>query len=75
MTTKKRVSRKKKIVLPTRGVVRGKKHDERLKRAYQDWKSGKENSLKELSEKHHLHQGDISKYITLQINLSKKQTA
>ena len=63
----------RKKILPTRNTIKGKNHNARLKMAYRDWKSGKENSLKQLSEKHHLHQGDISKYITIQIKLSKEK--
>lgn len=56
----------------TRGIVKGKNQHQRMEKAYQDWKSGKENSLKQLADKYHLHIPDVSKYITTQMQLSKK---
>ena len=52
-------------------VLRGKRKEKRLEKAYQEWKKGKTNSLKELSVKHGLHIPDVSAYITNQFNLSK----
>ena len=63
----------KKKNVRTRGMVKGKNQHERMEKAYQDWKCGKENSLKELADKYHLHIPDVSKYITTQMQLSKKQ--
>lgn len=63
----------KKKNLRTRGVVKGKNQQERMESAYNEWKSGKENSLQILADKYHLHIPDVSKYISSQIQLGKKQ--
>lgn len=54
-------------------TIRGKTQEERIEKAYQEWKSGENNSLKELAEKYKLHIPDVSKYITNQLKLNKKQ--
>ena len=52
-------------------VLRGKRKEKKLEKAYQEWKKGKTGSLKELSLKHGLHIPDVSTYITKQFELSK----
>ena len=54
-------------------VLRGKRKEKRLEKAYQEWKKGKTGSLKELSAKHGLHIPDISTYITKQFKLSNQK--
>lgn len=45
--------------------------ERRMQQAYLEWKTGKENSLKQLAKKYKLHIPDISRYITMQFELSK----
>ena len=57
----------------TSGIVKGKTKEQRLEKAYQEWKTGKQNSLKTLSDKYHIHIPIISKYITEKMNISKNK--
>lgn len=63
--------KKPKKIFHTRKNVRGKDRHERMEKAYQEWKLGKTSSLKELADKYKIHVPDISRYITMQFELSK----
>lgn len=55
----------------TRKEIAGNNRHKRLEKAYEEWKTGKSNSLDELATKYQLHVPDISKYITMQFELLK----
>lgn len=61
----------KKNVGHTRKQISGQDRHKRMEKAYNEWKSGKPNSLQELADKYHIHVPDISKYITMKIELLK----
>jgi len=46
---------------------------ENLEKAYQEWKLGNCGSLQEISEKYKFYRKDISKYITLKLQLNKNK--
>lgn len=52
--------------------ISGKKKQERLENAYQEWRLGKSKSDKELAEKYNIHPQDLSRYITSKIEINKK---
>ena len=54
-----------------KGII-GKKKQERLESAYQEWKLGKSQSDKEIADKYNLHPKDLSRYITFKIETNKK---
>ena len=66
------MAKKIRKITHTRYVFRGKDKKDRLEKAYADFTSGKLVELKKLADKYHLHVTDISRYITMQFQLNKK---
>lgn len=54
-----------------KGII-GKEKQEKLEKAYQEWRLGKSKSDKELAKKYNLHPQDLSRYITFKIETNKK---
>lgn len=65
----------KKKIVHTRKEIRGKDRQIRFESAYSDWmgamKKGKTYTLQQLADKHNLHLNDLSRYITMKLEMAR----